>query len=114
MKKHIYLFSTVLVLSIFSSITAKADDSLLGGILGDLGLGGNSTPTTPANQPTTLPIYNAQLFLSYLNHFLIAQHVNIAFLTVAGVAFGIVTIKKAKKSSTAQKGNQCLNALNVH
>jgi len=87
MKKHIYLFSIVLVLSIFSSITAKADDSLLGGILGDLGLGGNSTPTTPANQPTTLPINN-----------------NIAFLTVAGLAFGIVTIKKAKKSSATQKG----------
>jgi hypothetical protein len=93
MKKHIYLFSIIFALSVFSSVTAKADTTsnsssnsggLVGDILGILGLGGSTTPTTPAPPcgTTALPIDS-----------------NIVLLTMAGVAVGVVSIKKAKQAS---------------
>jgi hypothetical protein len=97
MKKQFYLFSIALVLSLFMSVSAKADSNSNsnndGGIIQQtldlLGLGGsNSNSNPPANQGgTQLPINNG-----------------VVFLTIAGIAIGIVTLKRAKAVSTAFRG----------
>jgi hypothetical protein len=101
MKKHIYLFSVVMLAStLFMAAPAKAStitiatttsntsNSLLGDLLGLLGFGG--TPANPGNTGTTggsgtqLPINNG-----------------VVFLMAAGLVVGITAVKKNKLTKLA-------------
>ena len=101
MKKHIYLFSVIFLLStILMAAPAKAStitvttpivntsNSLLDGILGLLGLEGTTNTggsTTPAGgSGTHLPINNGMIFL-----------------LLGGVAIGLTTINKNKLTKLA-------------
>ena len=82
MKSRILLLSVLLFgATMFHPATAKAD--LLGDLLGGLFVGGNNNPPSGTN----LPING-----------------DAVYLMIAGVAIGIVAVRKAKKAQATVRG----------
>lgn len=102
MKKHFYLFAVMMLAStLFMAAPAKAatvnptntnNQSLIGDILGLLGLGGSSSSGSNSGSGSNCPP-STQLPINS----------NIVFLMVAGVAIGVTTLGKNKLRTAALK-----------